>query len=208
MDEVEVAGLRVAYERAGVGPALVLLNGYVGDGPATWRRQIDDLSDELTVVAWDAPGSGRSSDPPESWRLADYADCLAGFVRALGLGRPHVAGLSLGGGLALELYRRHPTSPASLVLVGAYAGWAGSLPPEVVDQRLRQALRLAGRPPDELLFGQLICGHIGRGVDLQRNVATHAVRNGYRGVRRRVGLTHGRGPPRSDEGSLRLFGKN
>jgi pimeloyl-ACP methyl ester carboxylesterase len=151
MDQIEVAGLRVAYERAGQGPALVLLNGYVGDGPATWRRQIDELSDELTVVAWDAPGSGRSSDPPETFGLADYADCLAGFIDALGLQRPHVAGLSFGGGLALELYRRHPTIPASLILAGAYAGWAGSLPPDVVDQRLQQALRLADLPPDELV---------------------------------------------------------
>jgi pimeloyl-ACP methyl ester carboxylesterase len=151
MDQIEVAGLRVAYERAGQGPALVLLNGYVGDGPGTWRRQIDELSDELTVVAWDAPGSGRSSDPPETFGLADYADCLAGFIDALGLQRPHVAGLSFGGGLALELYRRHPTIPASLVLAGAYAGWAGSLPPDVVDQRLQQALRLAELPPDELV---------------------------------------------------------
>jgi hypothetical protein len=31
----------------------VLLRGYVGDGPATWRPQIEGLSDEFTVVAWD-----------------------------------------------------------------------------------------------------------------------------------------------------------
>ncbi len=151
MDQIEVEGLRIAYERAGEGPPLVLLHGYVGDGRGTWRRQIDELSDEFTVVAWDAPGSGRSSDPRESFRLPDYADCLAGFVDALGLGRPHVAGLSFGGGLALELYRRHPTIPMTLVLAGAYAGWAGSLPPEVVEQRLRQVLQLADLPPDQFV---------------------------------------------------------
>src|SRR2546427_6429206 len=98
----------------------------VGDG-REWRRQTDDLSDAFTVVAWDAPGSGRSSDPPESFRMPDYADCLAGFMEALGLRRPCIAGLSFGGALALELYRRHPTIPAALVLAGAYAGWSGSL---------------------------------------------------------------------------------
>lgn len=151
MNQIEVAGLRIAYERAGQGPPLVLLNGGVGDGPGTWRHQIDALSDEFTVVAWDAPGSGRSSDPPESFRLAQFADCLAGFVAALGLGRPHVAGLSFGAGLALELYRRHPAIPRSLVLAGAYAGWAGSLPPDVVEQRLQLALKLAELAPDELV---------------------------------------------------------
>lgn len=151
MDHIDVAGLTIAYERAGQGPALVLLHGGVGDGPATWRAQIDELSDEFTVVAWDAPGAGRSSDPPESFRLADYADVLAAFVEALALGRPHVGGLSFGGGLALELYRRHPAIPASLVLAGAYAGWAGSLPPEVVEQRLQLALELAELAPAELV---------------------------------------------------------
>jgi pimeloyl-ACP methyl ester carboxylesterase len=64
MEMVEVDGLHIAYEQAGSGPVLVLLHGYVGDGPTTWRRQLDGLSDEFTVVAWDAPGAGRSTDPP------------------------------------------------------------------------------------------------------------------------------------------------
>ena len=129
MDSVEVGGLRVAFRRAGEGPALVLLHGGLGDS-REWRRQLEGLAEEFTVVAWDAPGCGGSSDPPATFRLPDYADCLAGFIHALGLGRPHVGGLSWGGGLALELYRRHPRLPRSLVLASAYAGWAGSLPPE------------------------------------------------------------------------------
>ena len=150
MDHVEVSGLRVTYERAGKGPPLVLLHGYVGDR-RTWRAQLDGLSDEFTVVAWDAPGFGGSSDPPETFSLAEYANCLAGFVEALGMSRPHVAGLSFGGGLALEFYRRHPGIPRTLVLASAYAGWAGSLPREVVEQRLRQALELADMSADELV---------------------------------------------------------
>jgi pimeloyl-ACP methyl ester carboxylesterase len=37
------------------------------------------------------------------------------------------------------------------VLAGAYAGWAGSLPPDVVDERLRQVLQLADMPPDRFV---------------------------------------------------------
>lgn len=137
---IEVGGLRIAYERAGEGPPLVLLHGFVGDGRSTWQRQIDALSDEFTVVAWDGPGAGRSADPPASFRMPDYADCLAGFMDALGLGRSHVAGLSFGAALALELYRRRARLPMTLVLASAYAGWGGSLPPVVVEQRLEQSL--------------------------------------------------------------------
>ena len=150
MDAVDVGGHRIAFERRGEGPPLLLLHGYVGDR-RMWRSQIDELSDEFTVVAWDAPGSGGSSDPPEDFALSDFADCLAEFVEALELGRPQVVGISFGGGLALELFSRHPTLPSTLVLASAYAGWAGSLPAEVVDERLRQALRLADLPPDRLV---------------------------------------------------------
>ena len=140
-------GLRIGYERAGDGPPLVLLHGAVSDG-RVWRDQLEDLADEFTVVAWDAPGCGTSSDPPETFRLPEYADCLAGFIKALDLMRPHVVGHSFGAGLALELYRRHPHVARSLVLVGGYAGWAGSLPAEEVEQRLQLALRTAELLPD------------------------------------------------------------
>jgi pimeloyl-ACP methyl ester carboxylesterase len=151
MEMIEVNGLRIAYERAGAGPPLVLLHGYVGDGPTTWRRQIEGLSDEFTVIAWDAPGAGRSSDPPESFGMAGYADTLAGFVDRLGLEKPHVAGLSFGGALALEFYRRHSAVPMTLILASAYAGWAGSLPAEVAAQRLQQGLVLANLSPEEFV---------------------------------------------------------
>jgi len=82
VQDVTVRGLRIAYERAGTGPALVLLHGFVGDS-REWRRQIDGLSDEFTVVAWDAPGAGHSDDPPASFRMSDYAECLGLALRTL-----------------------------------------------------------------------------------------------------------------------------
>jgi pimeloyl-ACP methyl ester carboxylesterase len=151
MEKVEVDGLRIAYERVGSGPALVLLHGYVGDGPSTWRRQLDGLSDEFTVVAWDAPGAGRSTDPPERFGLDGYADCLAGFLKKLGLAPACVAGLSFGGILALALQRRHSASSSALILASAYAGWAGSLPPDVTERRLHQALALADGTPEDFV---------------------------------------------------------
>src|SRR5436190_24119095 len=92
LERVEVGGLRIAYRRLGSGPVVVLLHGGLSDG-REWQAQLDQLSDEFTAVAWDAPGCGGSSDPPPEFGLTDYAVCLASFIVRLGLGRPHVVGL-------------------------------------------------------------------------------------------------------------------
>lgn len=146
MEHVDVAGLRIGFQLRGEGPVLILLHGAVCDG-RVWRGELERLSDAFTVIAWDTPGCGTSSDAPDDFRMGDYSDVLAGFIEALDLGRPHVLGHSWGSTLALELWRRHPSIVRSLVLVGAYAGWAGSLPPGEVHQRLEFALRAADMGP-------------------------------------------------------------
>ncbi|MFA0821461.1 MAG: alpha/beta fold hydrolase [Methanomethylovorans sp.] len=128
----------------------MLLHGGLSDS-RMWRRQLDELSDEFTVVAWDAPGCGRSADPPETFRLPDFADCLAAFIEEIGLVKPHILGLSFGAGLALELYHRYPAIPRSLILASAYAGWSGSLPSDVVEQRLQQGLKQSELPPEQVV---------------------------------------------------------
>ena len=150
MPSVEVNGLELAYERAGEGPPLVFAHGVLCDSRA-WRPQLAGLSDELTVVAWDEPGAGRSVDPPEPFGLTGYADCLAGLIEALGLGPAAVAGLSWGGIVAQELYRRRPELVAGLILADTYAGWAGSLPAEACAARLASCLNQATMPAEDVV---------------------------------------------------------
>lgn len=150
VDVVEVAGLRIGYQRAGHGPALVLLHGAYEDS-RVWRPQLEALSDEFTVIAWDAPGCGHSDDPPPDFCGKDLGDALAGFLREAVPGRPHILGMSMGSGMALELYRNCPEVPASLVLASAYAGWAGSLPPEEVERRYAQVLAELEQPPEQFI---------------------------------------------------------
>src|SRR5688572_8149234 len=100
MPSIDVDGMRIAYRRQGSGPLIVLLHGGLADS-REWRRQVEDLSADFTVIAWDAPGCGKSSEPPDDWMMPDYAQCLASFMRKLGLESPHLLGLSWGSGLAL-----------------------------------------------------------------------------------------------------------
>ena len=102
MEVIRANGLEIAYERVGNGPPLVLAHGAAVDS-RMWRPQLTELADEFTVVAWDEPGAGRSSDVPAEFALADYAKSLATLIETLDLGPAHVAGLSWGGTVALEL---------------------------------------------------------------------------------------------------------
>ena len=148
MQVLHANGIDIAYERVGRGPLLVFVHGAASDG-RLWGPQLEALADELTVVAWDEPGAGRSSDVPADFGLADYADCLAALVGELGLGPAHVAGLSWGGTVALELYRRRPELVATLLLIDTYAGWKGSLPEEEVRARVAGLHEMLARGREE-----------------------------------------------------------
>jgi len=148
VEVVRANGLEIVYERVGEGPPLVFVHGAAEDG-RVWRPQLAALADEFTVVAWDEPGAGRSSDVPADFGLADYANCLAALIGALALGPAHVAGLSWGGTVVQELYRNHPGLVATLILVDTYAGWKGSLPEDEVRARVAGARQMLAAPAEE-----------------------------------------------------------
>jgi pimeloyl-ACP methyl ester carboxylesterase len=148
VEVVQTNGLEIAYERVGQGPPLVFVHGAAEDG-RVWRPQLAALADEFSVVAWDEPGAGRSSDVPADFSLADYASCLAAVIEALDLGPAHVAGLSWGSTVVQELYRHRPALVATLILIGAYAGWKGSLPADEVAARVEGARQMLAAPAEE-----------------------------------------------------------
>ena len=154
LDRIRVGGRTIAYRRAGNGPPIVLLHGFIGDS-RMWHPQLEGLADRFTVIAWDAPGAGSSDEPPPNFGIADWADALAGFLAALAIDRGHVVGLSWGGFLAQELYRRTPSIVGSLVLADTYAGWSGSLGKRVAAERLAAAISDAELPPEEFVVRYL-----------------------------------------------------
>ncbi|MGC4806269.1 alpha/beta fold hydrolase [Micromonospora sp. DT233] len=94
----------VAFERRGSGPPLVLLHG-IGHHWAAWTPVLDLLAAHHDVIALDLPGFGRSPVPAGGLPrdMAGVVDAVTEVFAALGLDRPHVAGNSLGGAIALEL---------------------------------------------------------------------------------------------------------
>ncbi|MFF1444754.1 alpha/beta fold hydrolase [Streptomyces sp. NPDC058295] len=96
----------VSYARAGRGEPLLLLHG-IGHHRQAWDPVVDILAAEREVIAVDLPGFGVSPPLPDglAYDLPTTAAVFAAFCEALELDRPHVAGNSLGGLLALELGR-------------------------------------------------------------------------------------------------------
>src|SRR5262249_26721367 len=89
------------YERRGSGSPLVLLHG-IGHRWQAWEPVLDTLANKHDVIALDLPGFGQSSRL-DKYDMPGMIATLNGFFAELGLNRPHVAGNSLGGALALEL---------------------------------------------------------------------------------------------------------
>ncbi|WP_455359536.1 alpha/beta fold hydrolase [Streptomyces sp. SYSU K21746] len=96
----------VAYERRGAGEPLLLLHG-IGHHRQAWDPVLDILAAERDVVAVDLPGFGESPALPDgvAYGLSTVVPTLGALCAALEIERPHVAGNSLGGLLALELGR-------------------------------------------------------------------------------------------------------
>ena len=94
----------LAHERRGSGEPLVLVHG-IGSQWQVWEPVLDALARERDVIAVDLPGFGDSPPGDGPMTAAGHADAVAGLLDELGLESAHVAGNSLGGGIALELGR-------------------------------------------------------------------------------------------------------
>jgi pimeloyl-ACP methyl ester carboxylesterase len=123
-----VAGTPVRTYRAGAGPALVLLHGGgLDDARLTWAPLWDRLTAHVQVVAPDLPGYGGSPLGPTPATLEGYRTWLLEFLDACDLGQATLAGLSLGGGIALRTVLDEPTRVRALTLIAPY-GVSSRLP--------------------------------------------------------------------------------
>jgi pimeloyl-ACP methyl ester carboxylesterase len=95
----------LAHDRLGAGPPLLLLH-HLGGTRAAWDPVRGALAARHETVAVDLPGFGASPPLAGAPTVPALADAVAAALEALGLERPAAAGVSLGGGIALELAAR------------------------------------------------------------------------------------------------------
>ncbi len=114
--------------RQGSGPRLLLLHG-LGGSVVLWNPVLDLLAAEREVIAVDMPGFGRSAAPGNGFvpDVESLARALTEFCANEGFERPHVAGLSLGGWVALEMAKLG--SVASVCAISPAGLWRSPLDP-------------------------------------------------------------------------------
>ncbi|MEX2206056.1 MAG: alpha/beta fold hydrolase [Myxococcota bacterium] len=116
--------VRLHYEVAGGGPALLITHGFTGS-TADFAKNVDALARENTVITWDLRGHGRSDCPadPAAYSVPLCVADMAALLDAAGAERAVLAGHSLGGFLSLEFHLAQRARVAGLILIDTGPGY-------------------------------------------------------------------------------------
>jgi pimeloyl-ACP methyl ester carboxylesterase len=135
-----VERVELNHYRVGSGPPLVLIHG-IGSRWQMWEPVLGRLAVERDVIALDLPGFAASPMPPAGTPAgtASLTRLVGGFLDELGLERPHVAGNSLGGLLALELAKQGRVASATTLSPAGFHN-----PRELVYQKISLKLTVRG----------------------------------------------------------------
>jgi len=129
-------------------PVLLIHGGGYDNAAISWSKVFGPLSADRAVIAPDLPGFGYTEGIPVTGKVADLADLVITVARSYGLRRLVVAGISMGGDIAMHVALRHPEAVAGLVLVAP-----GGLTERLKNGPAQFSAWLAAQLPDPVLFG-------------------------------------------------------
>lgn len=121
-------GTRISWQEQGSGPGVVLLHS-LGTDSGMWGEQAAALANRYRLVCPDLRGHGKSEAPPGPYTLDMLGGDVIAVAEAAGLERFHLAGISLGGQIALWAAIHRPDGLLSVVLsntaarIGSEEGW-------------------------------------------------------------------------------------
>lgn len=122
MPKIKANNITLNYEQQGSGEPLVLIP-YLAADHACYAFQVAEYSKHFTCFSVDLRGTGESDKPDGAYSTETLADDLAAFMRAAGIPKAHVSGLSLGASVGLWLAAKHPECVQSLSI---HSGWTKS----------------------------------------------------------------------------------
>lgn len=117
MPTIDINGCKYYYEIHGQGPETILFShGLLWSG-RLFHKQVDYFRDRYRCVVYDHRGQGRSGKPAAGHDMDQlYQDAIS-LIQALDLGKVHIAGLSMGGFIAMRLAARNPELVHSAILM-------------------------------------------------------------------------------------------
>ncbi|SFE99053.1 alpha/beta fold hydrolase [Alteribacillus iranensis] len=150
MAKVRVKDVDIHYVMEGEGPPLILLHG-MGNNARSWVHQFEELKKHYTVIAWDAPGYGNSSDP--DYLLKDFSDFSAylnGMVEKLQLNNIYLLGHSMGAAIAVDFATRYPEKVERLILAATTRGAAALTPDDNLKKHQGRCELVDTTSPEEI----------------------------------------------------------
>lgn len=121
-------GYTLRYLTAGSGRPLVVLHGGIIDAASvSWGELIEPLAADAEVYALDMLGYGASDCPDGPLSMTRHVETVAGVLDELDLDDPVVAGVSMGGGVAVGLALTYPERVSAIVPIDAF-GLGSELP--------------------------------------------------------------------------------
>lgn len=108
------------YKEQGKGSPVVFIHGWMDDH-SVWNSQMEYLTKNYRVIAYDQRGHGRSDKPKKGYSVKTLSDDLYNFTQKLNIGQFAVVGHSLGGMAAMVFALEHPEKVSKLVLVSTGA---------------------------------------------------------------------------------------
>ena len=120
MTFVRIDDIQMAYTDAGMGRPVVLIHGYPFNR-SLWNEQVAALSSSYRVIAPDLRGFGESDSSEGPATMNRMAEDVASLMDHLEISRAVIAGLSMGGYVALAFYKQFPSRVRALVLADTRA---------------------------------------------------------------------------------------
>lgn len=119
MPKVKANGVTINYEQQGAGEPMILIP-YLAADHACYAFQVAEYSRHFTCISLDLRGTGETDKTEGAYSTEDLADDVAAFMKALGISRAHVSGLSLGAAIGMWLAAKYPDGVATLSLHSAW----------------------------------------------------------------------------------------
>jgi pimeloyl-ACP methyl ester carboxylesterase len=148
MPTIQTNDIETYYEASGDGPPVVFVHGALSDHSAA-AQQLEAFSDTYTAIAYDLRGHGNTTNPRhEPYSIDRLAEDLHAFVTEMGLERPVLCGVSMGGMVAQVYASRYPDRLSGLVLADtfspAFLGWRDRIERSTLVNATAGLIRLVG----------------------------------------------------------------